>query len=47
MPPKCRSKGEKALYKVPPSEKESGNQRITPKTQPWRSQQPNSQPPNL
>jgi hypothetical protein len=47
MPSRCRSKEEKALYKVSLSEKESGNQRITPKTQPRRSRQPDSRPPNL
>jgi hypothetical protein len=47
MPSRCRSKGEKVLYKVSPSEKESGNQRITLKTQPWRIRQPDSRPPNL
>jgi hypothetical protein len=47
MPPRCRSKGGKALYKVPPLEKESEGQKITPKTQPRRSRQPGSRPPNL
>jgi hypothetical protein len=37
MPPRCRSKGEKALYKVSPSDEESGGQRITLKMQPRRS----------
>jgi hypothetical protein len=47
MPPRCRSKGGKALYKVPPSDEELGGQRIMPKTQPRRSRQPGSRPPNL
>jgi hypothetical protein len=44
MPPRCRSKGEKALYKVQSIEQ---GQSITPKTQPRRSRQSDGRPPNL
>jgi hypothetical protein len=47
MPPRCRSKGGKALYKVATVRQGVRGQRITPRTRPWRSRQPGSRPPNL
>jgi hypothetical protein len=47
MPPRCQSKGEKALYKVPSSDEDGEGQKIMPKMQPRRSRQPGSRPPNL
>jgi hypothetical protein len=47
MPPRCRSKEEKALYKVATVRQGVRGQRITPMTQPRRSRQPGSRPPNL
>jgi hypothetical protein len=44
MPPRCQSKGKKALYKVQSSDE---GQRMTPKMQPRRSRQLDSRPPNL
>jgi hypothetical protein len=45
--PQMPVQGGKGVYKVPPSEKESEGQKITPKTQPRRSRQPGNRPPNL
>jgi hypothetical protein len=47
MPPRCRSKGERRFIKCNRQTRTEEGQKITPKTLPRRSRQPDSRPPNL